>query len=153
MFGSTFLEKDEFEGIKLRTALTAGPGYQFIEEGDFESDYFNKMELYAQVGVAFFSEDFEDDPDEQYTAGHWGVRWDWPITPMGITVFHSHSAYPGLEDADDLYIVSQQGIRFAMWRGLISTVQVNWEWDNTPQAGNDRSDTKYLLTLGYAFEF
>ena len=61
------LEKDEFEDLSLRAALTAGPGYQFIDDGDFESEYLSKMEFYAQAGIAFFSEDYEDAEDDQYT--------------------------------------------------------------------------------------
>jgi putative salt-induced outer membrane protein YdiY len=153
IFASAQIEKDEFEDLRLRTALTTGPGYQFIDDGDFESEYLDKMELYAQVGIAFFSEDYEDADDDQYAAGHWGIRWDWPITPLGMTVFHNHLGFPGLENGDDIYVTSQQGIRFDLWQGLIATLQVNWDWDNTPQPGNDRSDTKYLGTVGYAFDF
>ena len=39
-----------------------------------------------------------------------------------------------------------------IWGNFNSTLQVNWRWDNTPSPGNKRSDTIFLLTLGYSFD-
>ncbi len=152
VFSSAFLEYDKFQDLDLRTALSVGPGYQFIDSGDFESPYFSKLEFSGEAGVAYFNENFNRAPDNEYVSGRWAAKLDWPITPTGITFFHFHEGYPGFEEADDIYVSTEQGLRFAVWGELQSTVQVNWRWDNTPAPGNKRADTLFLLTLGYAFE-
>ena len=34
-FASAYFENDEFQDLKLRTALASGPGYQWIDREDF----------------------------------------------------------------------------------------------------------------------
>ena len=36
-YASSYFEKDTFQDLKLRTALSSGPGYNFIEKGDYSS--------------------------------------------------------------------------------------------------------------------
>jgi hypothetical protein len=51
-FASSYFEQDTFQDLKLRTAITSGPGYQFIDKGDYESPWRKDMTLYAEAGVA-----------------------------------------------------------------------------------------------------
>lgn len=41
----------------MRTALSTGPGYQFIERGDY-SGILKDMTLYSEAGLSYFNEDF-----------------------------------------------------------------------------------------------
>ena len=159
LFIGAFLEGDEFQDLKLRSALSSGLGYQWFKEGDHEAELFKDLELYTEAGLAYFNEDFDPvsslvgpDPDDAYTSGRWAARLDWPVSPDRITVFHFHEGFPGLENADDLFIRSEQGLRLTIIDNFVATMQVNWRWDNTPSPGNRRSDTLYLFTLGYAVE-
>jgi putative salt-induced outer membrane protein YdiY len=151
-FASALLEGDKFQDLNLRAALGVGPGYQFIDAGDLEAELFSKLQLYGEAGVSYFNEDFESAEDTSYVSGRWAVKLDWPIGASGVTFFHFHEGYPGLERGDDIYVSTEQGLRFAVWGNLSGTAQVNWRWDNTPAPGFKRSDTLYLLTLGYNFE-
>lgn len=152
LYGGAFFEEDTFQDLNLRTALSAGPGYQFVKKGDMEpGTWYEQLEVYSEVGLAFFNEDFKTGADNRYLAARWAVRADLPISDR-LGLFHYHQGYPGLEDLSDLYITTEQGVRFTIWDGFISTVQVNWRWDNTPSPGFERSDTLYLFTLGYQFK-
>ena len=144
-------EQDTFQELNLRTSLFTGPGYQFIDTGDFASPYFNKMQLSAEAGLGFFNEDFKRAQDRNNITGRWGVNFNWPVLPV-LTLFHQHQGYPSLEKRKDYYITSQQGLRWTMLENFIATLQFNWRYDNTPAPGNKKSDKQYLLTLGYAFE-
>lgn len=144
-------EQDTFQDLNLRTSLFTGPGYQFIDVGDFSSPYLNKMQLSAEAGLGFFNEDFKRAADQNSITGRWAVNFNWPVVPW-LTVFHQHQGFPSLEKTKDYYVTSQQGIRLTMWENFISTFQINWRYDNTPAPGNKKGDTQYLLTLGYAFE-
>jgi hypothetical protein len=157
VFASAFFEYDAFQDLNLRTAVSAGPGWQIIDKGDFASEAFTEMTLFAEAGVAYFNEDFDNSPDDSYVAGRWSVKFDWPFLPKRMTLFHFHEGYPGLEDLKDLYISTEQGLKFTLvdlpGNGkLIATLQVNWRWDNTPAPGNGRDDTLYLASIGYSWD-
>ena len=151
LYVGALFEQDTFQDLNLRTSINAGPGYQFIQKDDFSEPYLKAMEMYGEIGLGFFNEDFKIAPDKQYVTGRWGVKFDWPVTPA-IVIFHQHQGYPSLEDFKDYYITSQQGIRVKLMGNFISTLQINWRYDNTPAEGTKPSDTQYLLTLGYQFE-
>ena len=150
-YAGALFEQDTFQDLNLRTSLFAGPGYQFIDAGDFSSPYFNKMQLSAEVGLGFFNEDFKRSQDRNNVTGRWAVNFNWPVLPA-LTLFHQHQGFPSLEKRSDYYITSQQGLRWTMVENFISTLQLNWRYDNTPASGNKKSDKQYLLTVGYAFE-
>ncbi len=144
-------EQDTFQDLNLRTSLFTGPGYQFIDIGDFASPYLAKMQLSAETGLGFFNEDFKRASDRSNVTGRWAVNFNWPVLPV-LTLFHQHQGYPSLEKRKDYYITSQQGLRWTMLENFIATLQFNWRYDNTPAPGNKKSDKQYLLTVGYAFE-
>ncbi len=153
LFTSVLFEGDEFQDLNLRSAISAGPGYQFIDTDDFSSDYFREMQLSAEAGIAYFNEDFETAEDEDYVSARWSVKFDWAVLPDRLALFHVHEGFPGLEDIKDLYIRSEQGVRITLIENLFATFQVNWRWDNTPAANTRRSDTTYIASIGYKFTF
>lgn len=150
LFASILLEEDEFQDLSLRTAVSGGPGYQFIKKGDY-SDWWNReLEFYAEAGVAYFNEDKEVAEDDQYMSGRWSMKLDWPLGET-VSFFHYHEGYPGFEDISDLYITTEQGVRFNVFENFVASFQVNWRWDATPSPGFERSDVLYLASLGYRF--
>ena len=150
-FTSILLEQDTFQELQLRTAINAGPGYQFIEEGDYHGAYFKKMELSGEVGLGFLNEDFKFAEDRNFFTGRWAVDLKWPVLPA-VTIFHQHQGFPSLEKMKDFYLTSQQGIRFHLLENFIATLQMNWRFQNQPVSGNRKSDFQYLLNFGYNFE-
>ncbi len=152
LFAGALFEGDSFQDLNLRTALSGGVGYQFLDKGELEHAAFKGLEGYAEIGLAYFSEDYDTTPDTQFVSGKWALKLDWELKPDQITAFHYHEGYPGFEDLEDLYILTEQGVRFTLYGNFIATIQVNWRWDNTPSSGFERSDTIYLITLGYNFD-
>lgn len=151
IYTGALFEQDTFQDLNLRSSLFAGPGYQFIEVGDYASPYLNKMQLNAEIGLGYFNEDYKRAEDMSYFTGRWGVNWHWPVLPW-LTVFHQHQGYPSMEKTSDWYVTSQQGVRMKIWESFITTFQINWRYDNAPAAGTKKADTQYILSLGYAFE-
>jgi len=152
-FTSALFEGDEFQDLRLRTALSAGPGYQFIDTGDFQAPWLREVQFSGEAGVSYFNEDYEDSEDKSYVAARWAVKLNWPIVPKKVVLFHFHEGYPGLERAEDLYVSTEQGVRFTILENFFAAIQVNWRWDNTPATGAERDDTIYLFSLGYNFDF
>ena len=55
----------------MRTALASGPGYQFVERGDYRGILLKDMTLYAEAGLAYFNEDFPLAADTSSPRGRW----------------------------------------------------------------------------------
>jgi len=150
-FLAVLMEQDTFDDLNLRTAVTGGLGYEFIEKGDFASPYFSNMTLQADLGAGFLNEDRKIDDDTNNGVYRWSLRWEWDVIP-NLTIFHRQMGFPELGDASNFYINTFQGIRFHIWKGLNVSMQVNYKYDNKPAENSGKSDTKALLSLGYNYE-
>jgi putative salt-induced outer membrane protein YdiY len=151
-FASSYFEQDTFQDIKLRTALSSGPGYQFIDKNDFTSPYLRDMSLYAESGIAYFNEDFSVAPDRTSFRARVSVKWNWPILDERITFYHYDEVFPSLQNTQDFYLTSDQGIRIKIIEGFVSGFQLTYRYNNMPPPGIRSSDTLFLMTLGYSFD-
>lgn len=140
-YANALFTRDELKDLKLRTTLGLGSGYQF-----FESEPLN---LSLEGGLTYVNEDFYDKEDDSYPAGRWALNYDRLLFGSRIRLFHHHEGLAGLEDVDDILILSRTGLRVPLGQGLTTTAQLDVDWDNTPAEGNDSTDTRYLLNLGY----
>jgi putative salt-induced outer membrane protein YdiY len=151
-FASAYFEQDTFQDLKLRIALASGPGYQFIEKGDYASRWLKDMTLYAEVGVAYFNEDFTTASDQSSPRGKWAVRLNWPILDESITFYHFQEIYPSLQNASNYYLTMDNGVRFRIYEGVVSGIQVTTRYNSAPAQGTGTTDNLYLITLGYNFD-
>jgi putative salt-induced outer membrane protein YdiY len=150
LYTSAYFEQDTFQDLQLRTALSGGAGYQFIDKGDFASPYVKEMELYGELGLAYFNEDFKMMADQTSTRLRASVKWDWPIFKDVIAVYHYDEMFPSLEDAKDFYITTDQGLVFNLIKNFVTKLQVTYRYNNQPPPGIQKSDTIYLITFGYS---
>jgi putative salt-induced outer membrane protein YdiY len=150
-FANAYFEQDTFQDLKLRTALGTGPGYQFIDKGDF-GGIFSELTFYAEGGVAYFNEDFRTPTreDKSSVRGRWAVNLNWPIVKDRIAIYHNHEGYPSLENSKDFYILTNTGAALNLNAHFIIKPQVTWRYNNAPAPGTTGSDTIYLITFGYA---
>ena len=129
----------------MRTTVGAGAGYQF-----FETPLKN---LSVKAGIAYVNEDYEGDADDKdYPSGRWAVRYDQYFFDKFVQVFHVHEGHISLDDTKDMFVRTRTGLRFPLRKGFNTTIQYNWDWDNTPAQGIERVDERYLFTLGYSWE-
>lgn len=151
-------ETDELEDLDLRSVITLGPGYQFVREGDFPEEWLedvrwlDRLDFRGDLGLSWIHEEYDAARGRDFIAARWSAEIDWQVLPR-VTIFHSHQGFPSLEDIEDLRVQTRQGVRVDLPAGFITTAEIQWEWDNVPAPGFDRSDFLYILTLGYAFEF
>ena len=92
-FASSYFENDRFQDLKMRTALATGPGYQFIERGDF-SGVLKDMTFYSEAGVAYFNEDFRTADDKSSLRARVSMKWNWPFFDDRITLYHLTKSIP-----------------------------------------------------------
>ncbi|MEP6887570.1 MAG: DUF481 domain-containing protein [Nitrospirales bacterium] len=151
-FAASYFEQDTFQDLKLRTALSSGPGYQFIDKNDFASPYFRDMTLYAESGLAHFNEDFTVASDRTSLRARVSVKLNWPILDEKITFYHYDEIFPSIQNTKDFYLTSDQGIRIKIIDGFVSGLQLTYRYNNMPPPGIRSADTLFLMTLGYTFD-
>jgi putative salt-induced outer membrane protein YdiY len=150
-FAAAYFENDRFQDLKMRTALSTGPGYQFIERGDF-SGILKDMTFYSEAGVSYFNEDFRTADDKSSLRARVSMKWNWPLLDDRITLYHYNEIFPSLQNSSNFFLTMDNGVRFKIWDGFVSGFQVTTRYNNTPAIGTGDTDNLYLWTLGYSFD-
>ena len=138
-------EQDDFKDLDLRTTVGAGAGHQFFET--------EEKNLSLRGGLAYVNEDYSvESQDKDYTAGRWAVKYEQFFFERFIQLFHLHEGVVSLEDTEDIFIRTRTGVRLPLKKGFNTTLQYNWDWDNSPAPDKDKVDERYLFTVGYTWE-
>lgn len=144
LYASSLFEHDEFADLDLRTTLGAGGGHQF-----FESDELN---LSASAGLAYIFENYIEAEDDEFPGAQWIVQYDQYFFNKFVQLFHSNNGYISLEDASSWLINTRQGLRFPLYKGFVTTLQYNYDYNNNPSPDAiSKWDSKFMLLLGYQF--
>ena len=144
LYASSLFEHDELADLDLRTTLGAGGGHQF-----FESDELN---LSASAGLAYIFENFIVAKDDEFPGAQWIIQYDQYFFNKSVQLFHSNNGYISLDDASSWLINTRQGLRFPLYRGFVTTIQYNYDYNNNPSPGAiSKWDSKFMLLLGYQF--
>lgn len=151
-FASAYFEQDTFQDLKMRTALASGPGFQFIEKGDFNASWLKDMTLYVEAGASYFNEDFKLAQDKSTVRGRWSVKFNWPFFDDRVTFYHYQEGYPSMQNTKDFYLTMDNGMRFKLFDGFVSGIQVTTRYNNSPPPNTTDTDHLYLMTLGYSFD-
>ncbi len=150
-FASAYFENDRFQDLKMRTALASGPGYQWIDRGDF-SGILKDMTFYTESGLAYFNEDFSVASDQSSFRARLSAKWNWPILEERITFYHFSELFPSLQNTADYFLTMDNGVRFKVWEELVSGFQVTTRYNSRPARGTGDTDNLFLWTLGYTFD-
>lgn len=69
-----------------------------------------------------------------------------------ITLYHFDEFYPSLQNFKDFFLTMDNGVRFKLIEGFISSFQITTRYNNRPAPGTGDTDNLYLITLGYSFD-
>ena len=136
-------EKDRFKDLDLRSTYGLGGGYQFRES--------RLLNLAVEAGFNYVIEDHIIGDNDEYPAARWGFDYDQYFFGETLQLFHNHDLAIGLEDTEDILLQTKTGIRVPVWEKITATLAVNFEWDNAPSDDKGRTDTNYLMSLGYTW--
>ena len=114
--------------------------------------YTNDLAAFTKAGVSYFNEDFRVADDKSSIRARVSMKLNWPILDDRITFYHYNEFYPSLENASNYYLTMDNGVRFRIWEGFVSGVQVTTRYNSKPAAGTGDTDNLYLFTLGYSFD-
>ncbi|MGD8915627.1 MAG: DUF481 domain-containing protein [Syntrophobacterales bacterium] len=140
-----FAEYDKFQDLDLRFITSAGPGYQFIDT--------ETTSLFAELGPAYFYEDYDTDDNNEYLAARWAAGVRFHIIAQKIIFFHLHEVYYDLTSDVGTYLRTEQGLRFSLIENFFLNFRVDYKYKSDPPDGNKSSDTALVLGIGYELNF
>jgi putative salt-induced outer membrane protein YdiY/sRNA-binding regulator protein Hfq len=137
------LERDEFKDIRLRATAGPGLGYQ-IFEGEL-------MNLAVETGPSYVYTNYNHGGSDDSLSGRWAVRFDRFFFEKLFQYYFSNEGYISSSDTKDVFMFTRTGLRFPVHGGLFLNAGWEWDWDNTPADDADKSDYRYILSIGYGF--
>jgi putative salt-induced outer membrane protein YdiY len=137
------IERDEFKDINRRTTIGPGIGYQ-VFEGE-------RMNLSVEAGPSHVNTDYDNSEDEDSISGRWAVKFDRFFFEKLFQYYFANEGYVSASDTSDVFMFTKTGLRFPLHTGFFLSAGFEWDWDNTPADEADKSDYRYILSLGYGF--
>lgn len=143
-YAQSLNEQDTFANLNLRNTDGLGFGYQFYDT--------RKLILFAELGVAFFTEDVIVGEDQRTGAGRWAIGFDWEVVPRRIWVYHHEEGYYNF--LDKTYVMkSDQGVRIPLRDNFSINLEVDYRINNAPQTGDKNSDTHAIIGMTYTYAY
>ncbi|MBL8695300.1 MAG: DUF481 domain-containing protein [Planctomycetes bacterium] len=136
-------EKDAIANLDLRLVAGAGLGEQWVESGTFN--------FRTEQGLTWFYEDYRNNtPTNDTLALRLAYAMDGKFSDS-VNGFHTVEWFPGLESADDHFVDARWGLRASLTSSMFAEARVELRYDNTPASGAERTDVRYVLSVGLSF--
>lgn len=137
------LTSDRFRDLDLRTALGLGVGLQVRDTP--------RLRFTTNAGFGWVHQNFASAPNEHYTAARESTVFEYFLVPRRVQLFHNHDGYFGLNGDDNLFLKTQNGLRLSIVASLVTTLQLDLDYDHSPAPGRRQTDRTFALTFGYRF--
>lgn len=134
-------EKDHYQDLDLRFTAGFGVGYQAKETP--------KENLGLESGIAYVREVFVVAENEEFPAFRWATKYDRFLMNNLLQFFHAHELLVGLDYGENILVRSKTGFKVPATKKLYVSLQINFDWNNTPADSKKKTDTTYLLGLGW----
>lgn len=140
---NTILSADRLRDLDFRTAVGTGLGYQVVDR--------RRLQITVDGGVGYVRERSSVEPDDHYIAAQESGKVDFFMNDSRFQLFHRHDGYFGLAGDDNRFVKTQNGIRIPIVRGIVTTAQLDIDYDPTPVPGGQSIDRTFALNFGYQF--
>ncbi len=136
-------ERDPIRDLTYRYTPAAGLGYQFFD------DAYRRLEI-TVAGVAVIEK--LAGQNEEAFAPRWSLDYMRKLLGGDLEFFHQHSALTYVSGRDNDVIETSTGLRWEIIDDVYMNVQVDYDWESQPSAGNEKEDTTYLIGVGLALD-
>jgi hypothetical protein len=135
-------ERDGVADLQYRLSPGIGTGYQW-----FESPTFN---LSTEAGITYVYEKFDRQDATDFLGPRLAYAMDGtPVEPLKL--YHTFEYLPAFEDFGDYLMNLVAGAKLKIIRGFYGDVRLEWAYDSTPARGREKSDTRFLVAVGWQF--
>jgi len=142
---SNSYESDRQRDLDLRIIAGTGIGYHVFDQAP--------TFLSVLPGLAYVNENFAGSMnDTDYVAFQWKLDFARDLYHDDIRFFHNHMYLNNLQDLNDIIIETRTGFKFDMPWDLVLSAEFQSDWDNEPADNTKKLDTRYMLTIGFAFK-
>ncbi len=134
---------DTLADLAMRFTGGAGLGYTMIE---------NDMTTFVvEGGLSYLNENYiSSTPPVDYVAARVAYRLAHTISE-DTKLIHGVEAFPSLERAEDIYLQMKTEVVTKIAGDMIASLSWIMDYDNTPVSGNERTDHRVLLSVGWSF--
>jgi len=140
--GIAGVETDQEADLDLRYYAGAGAGYQIRDD--------EKVKLYGEAGLVYFTEEFDDGSDNSYISAR--VSYDLDYTVSETTLFEQIAeAFPSVENASDFNGRLDSKLSLEIKENWSAYIQHILDFDNTPAVGADRIDNRVVVGLRWTY--
>lgn len=142
-FATAGVQTDTLATLDLRWWAGPGVGHQFYEEEDWK--------LNGEFALVYFEEYYQNSAsDVDAVAARIAHNIYKRISET--TVFEQTGEYfQSLEDTQDAYARLDSRVKMTVTETIFAQLQWILQWDNTPAAGQERTDNQVLASVGWTF--
>ena len=138
-------KKDHVNDLDYRIITGVGLGYQWIES--------KKMNFSTDLGVSELMEKYTRNGQSnrsEILSGRLGYHFNWNLY-KGIDFIHNLTYYPSMNTLPDYFLNADAELRLALTKSMFSSFKAILDYDNQPAPGIGKTDTKYILSIGWSF--
>ena len=144
LYGFVFsrIEQDESSELDLRTILSSGLGYQWLERKD--------IKFATEAGLSWLYEDFKTGMDDNKITARLAYFYENDLWDK-LRFFNNFEIYPRFSDPSDIFLTTTAGLRAKVTKKMFTEAKVIYEYDSTPATDTGKSNINYLFSLGMNF--
>jgi len=132
-------ERDPIRDLTYRYTPGTGLGYQFFDDAH---------RLFEVTVSAIGVRERIGGITEDSSAARWDLRYRRDMLGGDLEFFHNHRLWVYLTGRTNKVVDTTTGIRWDVWGDIYMNVQVDWDWESEPAAGNEQEDITYALGIG-----
>jgi len=137
-----WLETDSQESLSLRFVLTAGYGYRFVKNENFE--------LWGEVGGGWSSETFYGGASNDEGIAQININWTWQIT-KALKYIQNIQFWPSLSNGGEWKMIWDSQFIMPVSDRWSFALIVQDQYNSDPPAGNEKNDFTIIFTLNFDF--
>jgi putative salt-induced outer membrane protein YdiY len=135
--------KNRIANLDGRAIGTLGMGYQWVES--------KKMNFNTNLSLGGMHESYtHPDRNNDTVVAQAGWHFDRALTDT-LTFVHDFRINPDLEKLSNYKLETSAELRAALYKAIFASFKVLIDYDSNPAAGQERTDTAYILGVGINF--
>ncbi|MBU4278341.1 MAG: DUF481 domain-containing protein [Proteobacteria bacterium] len=135
--------QDTFKNIEYQSMAGVGMGYQVWRS--------RLTNLSFELGPNYVYQEDTAGVSEDWYAMRWKISYDRWFFSRSVQFYHRQEGFMAVDNVDNWIWSARQGLNFPTVLGFVLTAAYNIDYDNQPEPGKSKTDTRFIISLGYQF--